>query len=98
MNERARSVPGSGKSFAVGASPFNAVKLSLGVIIFVGVLLVLVTGRLTSSVPVQLLLLVSYGAIAALWLLQRTRRVLREQLATVQSSQDKSSINDSNEK
>lgn len=98
MNERARSVPGSGKSFSVNASPFNAVKLSLGVVIVVGVILVLVTGRLTASTPAQLLLLCSYGAIAAFWLVHQTRRVLREQTRILQSSEEKSSINVSNEK
>lgn len=98
MNERARSVPGSGKSFAVAASPFNAVKLSLGVMIVVGLLLVLVTGRLTSSTPTQLLLLVSYGVIAAIWLVHRTRVVLREQTELAASSAEKTSVNVSIEK
>lgn len=98
MSERARSVPGSRKIFAVGASPFNAVKLSLGVIIVVGMLLVLVTGRLTSSTPAQLLLLGSYGVIAAIWLVHRTRAVLHEQTKNMPPSQDKSSVNGSIEK
>ena len=82
----------------IDPSPFNAVKLSLGVVIAVGVLLILATSRLTTSTLTQLLLLSTYGGIAAFWLVRRTRRVLREQSQVQLSSQAKSSVNITNEK
>lgn len=95
MNKRARSVTRSGKYFAVAASPFNAVKLALGVIILVGGLLTLVTGRLVMNPLMQVLLLGSYGMIAALWLMIKTRQVARQNAF---DSAKKSSVNSEFEK
>lgn len=74
-HEGPRSVTRQRKTFALAASPLNDVKLALGVIILVGVLLILVTGRLTISPAAQVLLLSCYGVVAALWLVVKTRRV-----------------------
>jgi len=95
MNKRARSVTRERKYFAVAASPFNVVKLALGVIIAVGALLFLVTGRLVASPEMQVLLLGSYGVIAALWLIAKTRQVARMHALT---SGEKSSVNNEFEK
>ena len=95
MNKRARSVTRSGKYFAVAPSPFNVVKLALGVIIIVGVLLVLVTGKLAASPAMQILLLSCYGVIAAVWLMLKTRQVVRVQ---AQTSSEKSLVNNELEK
>ena len=95
MNKRARSVTRPGKYFAVMASPFNVVKLALGIIILVGVLMVLVTGKLAARPAMQILLLGSYGVIAALWLIVKTRQVAR---AHVPTSDEKSSVNHEFEK
>ena len=95
MNKRARSVTRSGKFFAVAPSPFNAVKLGLGVIIIVGVLMVLVTGKLAASPAMQILLLSSYGVIAAVWLMFKTRQVVR---VHAQTSSEKSLVNNELEK
>ena len=98
MNKRARSVTRSAKYFAVAASPFNVVKLALGVIIVVGVLLVLVTGRLTASPGAQVLLLSTYGGIAAIWLIAKTRQVARAQAYISPVSDEKSPVNNRFEK
>ncbi len=79
----------------MAASPFNVVKLALGVIIVVGALLLLVTGKLTASLATQVLLLGSYGVIAALWLIVKTRQVM---LAKALASGEKSPVNDELEK
>lgn len=91
MDKRARSVPRAGKYFAVASSPFNVVKLALGVIILVGALLALVAGRLAVSPAMQVLLLGCYGVIAALWLIIKTHQVARAHAGTFN---EKSSVND----
>ena len=98
MNKRARSVTRPAKYFAVAASPFNVVKLALGVVLVVGALLVLVTGRLTASPATQVLLLSTYGGIAALWLIAKTRQVSRAQAHPPSTSDEKSSVNNRFEK
>jgi hypothetical protein len=95
MNKRARSVTRERKSFAVAASPFNVVKLALGIIIVIGVLLVLVTGKLAANPATQVLLLGSYGVISAVWLVAKTRQVER---AHTETSGEKSAINNELEK
>ncbi len=95
MNKRARSVTRQRKYFAVAASPFNAVKLALGVIIVVGGLLVLVSGKLAASPLTQLFVVGTYGVIAALGLIAKTQQVVRAQAVT---SDEKSSINNQLEK
>ena len=82
----------------VDASPFNVVKLALGVIILVGALLALVAGRLAASPATQVLLLGSYGVIAALWLAAKTRQVVRTHAHHTPTSDEKSSFNDELEK
>ena len=62
----------------VAPSPFNPVKLELGVILVVGVLLVLVQGRLNLTPLTQLLVLLIYGVLGAVWVIVRTRRILRQ--------------------
>ncbi|HEC20432.1 MAG TPA: hypothetical protein ENI97_14020 [Gammaproteobacteria bacterium] len=65
------------KGFGVAASPFNGVKLELGISLILGVLLWLGAEFITADVGVQLLLLLSYGVLAAAWLVWRTRAVMR---------------------
>lgn len=98
MNKRARSVTRPAKYFAVAASPFNVVKLALGVVLVVGVLLILVTGRLTVSPAMQILLLGTYGGIAAVWLIAKTRQIARTQVHPPSTSDEKSPINNRFEK
>ena len=64
------------KGFGVAASPFNGVKIELGVVLILGLVLWLAADSITASITAQLLLLVGYGLISASWLVYRTRRVL----------------------
>ena len=66
------------RGFTVQASPFNAVKLDLALILFVGVVLVFVHSRLVSNQLGQLGLLAAYGIVAMCWLIFRTRRVIKQ--------------------
>jgi len=63
--------------FGVAPSPFNGVKLELGLLLVAGVVIWLAAESIIASVDGQLLLLAGYGVAAALWLTFRTRRVLR---------------------
>ncbi|MCK7579908.1 MAG: hypothetical protein MZV65_32335 [Chromatiales bacterium] len=65
-----------GKGLTVAPSPLNEVKLDLGIILVVGVLLLLVQGRVVDSLPLQLLLLLSYGLLGMSWIIVRVRRVM----------------------
>lgn len=95
MFKRARSVTREQKYFAVAASPFNAVKLALGLIIVVGVLLILLTGNLTANPMLQMFVLGSYGVISAFWLILKTRRIAQSHIVTFH---DKSSTSNELEK
>lgn len=75
MVKETGSVPG-GKGMTVAPSPFNEVKLDLGIILAVGGLLLLVQGRVLDSLLLQLLALVSYGLIGLIWIVVRTRQVM----------------------
>ncbi len=68
----------SKKGFGVAASPFNRVKMELGMALFLGFVLWLAADSITSSIATQLLLLVGYGLISAGWLVLRTRRVVQQ--------------------
>ena len=67
------------KTFTVAPSPFNRIKFELGVILLIGLLLLLVTGRVVGSVKLQLALLAAYGLVGTAWLLIRTYRILVRQ-------------------
>jgi hypothetical protein len=66
----------SGKGMMVAPSPLNEVKLDLGIILTVGVLLLLVQGRIVDSLLVQLLVLASYGLLGLCWIVIRTRKIM----------------------
>lgn len=66
----------AGKGLTVAPSPLNEVKLDLGIILAVGVLLLLVQGRVVNGLFLQLLLLASYGLLGMGWILIRVRQVL----------------------
>ena len=68
----------AGKGFGVAASPLNSVKLELGMILFVGLLLWLAVDSITADVSNQLLILAGYGVVGGLWLVLRTRHILRQ--------------------
>jgi len=75
MAKDSGSVTG-GKGLTVAPSPLNEVKLDLGIILSVGVLLLLVQGRVVDGLPLQLLLLLSYGLSGMIWIVIRVRRVM----------------------
>lgn len=66
-----------GEGFTVPASPFNAVKLDLALLIIVGVVLWLVHDRLITDQFGQFVLLSGYGLTAMCWIVFRTRRTAR---------------------
>jgi hypothetical protein len=63
--------------FGVAASPFNRVKIELGICFILGALLWLGADSITASEGAQLLMLLGYGLLATAWLVLRTRAVLR---------------------
>lgn len=69
------------KGFGVEASPFNGVKLQLGIILVLGLLLWLAADSITADADAQLGLLVGYGILGMLYLIYRTRQVLRQHTA-----------------
>ncbi len=76
VEKEGRSVT-RGRGITVAPSPFNEVKLDLAIILCVGVLLLLVAGRVVDSVWVQLGILCSYSLLGMTWLILRTRRIVR---------------------
>jgi len=63
--------------FGVAASPFNGVKLELGICIILGMLLWLGADSITGNEGTQLLVLLAYSLLGTIWLIVRTRAVLR---------------------
>ncbi len=63
--------------FTVAASPFNPVKLDLGIISVVAVVVWFAHTRVTEAPLGQLLILLSYGLLAMAWLVWRVRRISR---------------------
>ena len=83
------TLPPRARTFTVAPSPFNSIKFELGVILCIGLLLLLFTGRVIGSARLQLALLAAYGLIGTAWLLIRTYRILvRQQAATRQSDHE----------
>ncbi|HXH03293.1 MAG TPA: hypothetical protein VNN09_08235 [Candidatus Competibacteraceae bacterium] len=76
--EECKSLARRSGGFTVGASPLNGVKLEVGIILLVGLLLLPVVGRVLPSLTGQFLLLAGYGVAGMLWIIHRTRRVLRQ--------------------
>ncbi len=70
--------PLSKKGFGVAASPFNGIKIELGIAISIGFVLWLAADSITASIATQLLLLVGYGLFSAGWLVYRTRRIVQQ--------------------
>ncbi len=70
------------KGFTVPASPFNAVKVDLALLIIVGGVLWLIHDRLVEDPFGQFLLLAGYGAAAMGWIVIKTRRVAKRLAAS----------------
>ena len=67
------------KSFGVAPSPFNAIKLELGIVIVVGVLLLIGVDSITQDILIQIGLLFVAGVSAMVWIIWRTHNVLKRQ-------------------
>lgn len=67
----------SSQGFSVAASPFNAVKLELAVIIVLVILIWVLLEAVTENILTQLIVLAVYSSFAALWLISRIRRLSR---------------------
>jgi len=67
----------SSRGFGVAASPFNGVKLELGICIILGILLWLGADFITTNKDTQLLILLAFSLLGTTWLVVRTRAVLR---------------------
>lgn len=65
------------KGFGVAASPFNGIKLELGMCVVLGLLLWLGADSITADDDSQLLLLLGFSLACTIWLVVRTRAVLR---------------------
>lgn len=62
-------------AFAVAASPFNGVKVELGLLLIVMLPIWLLVHRFVSSTPLRLLSLCGFGIGAAIWILFRIQQV-----------------------
>lgn len=71
-----KQTEGTGSNVEIYASPFNGVKLELGLAIFIGIIVWSAADIITPLFDIQLMILAAYGIIAAIWLVIRTRRVL----------------------
>ena len=78
MSDPKPASPSPSKGFGVAASPFNGVKVELGIILILGFILWLAADSITGSITAQLMLLVGYGLVGALWLIIRTRKVVQQ--------------------
>ncbi len=76
--ETAQSITRKGRGITVAPSPFNTVKFELGVILVLLPLVWLVVWRLVADPLLQFVVLFGAGGIAAVWLVLRTRSVLRK--------------------
>ena len=65
------------KGVGVAASPFNGIKLELGLCLVLGAMLWLGADSITANEGTQLLMLLIYSLLAAIWLVLRTRLILR---------------------
>jgi hypothetical protein len=73
----AGSVPRRQHGFGVAASPLNAVKVDLGVLMVVGLLLLVLQSWVETAESVRIALLLLYGVAGMIWLIVRTRRVVK---------------------
>jgi len=71
---------------SVAASPLNPVKIELGVILWVAVLLWLALSRIGASPTLQILALAGFSCVGMVWLLARTRSVVRKMQGSISGS------------
>lgn len=66
-------------TFSVAPSPFNSIKLELGIVIVVGALLLLGMNSIIHDTLIQIGILFITGTSAMVWIIWRTRNVLKRQ-------------------
>lgn len=86
--KKERSVAQTNGGFTVAPSPFNPVKLDLGIILLIGVVVFLLHGRITDNTLMQFVILLGYGLLSAVWLVVRVRKISRN-LEQVKDGQEK---------
>ena len=75
-------------NFSVAPSPFNAVKLELGIVIVIGVLLLIGVDSITDDTFIQIALMFIAGASAMVWIIWRTSKILKRQSQSSSDSND----------
>jgi len=65
-------------AFSVEASPFNAIKLELAILLLLGFVFWLVLDSITNSDLTQIIILLIYSMLGSIWLAVRIRRVLQQ--------------------
>ena len=95
-SQHKRSNTSAKDGFGVAASPFNQVKIELGLALILGIVLWLAAESITASITAQLLLLAGYGLISASWLIFRTQRIAQQydeqKNELIRSETDKSTV------
>ena len=84
LNKNA-SVTRKQRYVTVAPSPLNAVKLDLGIIIVLSVIIWVLIPRLIADELLQIFVLAGFGLLAAVWIIFRTRRVMRSHMQKVDS-------------
>jgi len=74
------------RNLRVSASPFNAVKLELAIVLVGGVLVWMMQESWLSHPLSQIMILLSYGIIAMLWISWRTRNVQKRMYSSSSST------------
>lgn len=82
------------RAFTVAASPLNGVKFELGIILCLAGLAWLLHDLLVSDVVLQLIGLAAYGLAGMLWIILRTRRILRGTPAVSQGREGRCHVHD----
>jgi hypothetical protein len=67
--------------FAVDASPYNPVKLELGIILIIAIVLWFAQDLISSNPDMQLAVLAMFGLCAAAWIVLRIRKINKRLLA-----------------
>lgn len=66
--------------FGVAPSPFNGVKLELAVVMVLGLCVWMAAEFITASDFVQIIVLLGFSLVAAVWLITRTRILFRQEM------------------
>lgn len=87
-DSRPRSVPQTPSGVTVAASPFNEVKLELGIILILMVIIWFLVESLVDSLGLQLILLFASGLAGMFRLIHRVRVTAKRQLEQAKPSDE----------